>query len=147
MNFYKHFIGDYGRSTGDLSITEHGAYRLMLDSFYGIGKPLPAEKKALYRLLRAENETDRRAIDKVSLRFWTHLPEDLEEAFELLDLRKEEDRDLYKRIAQGWTVCGLVNARALVEIVKAEAVGDRNRKIAVNREACRRIQADQGGTK
>ena len=91
MNFYKHFIGDYSRSTGDLSIIEHGAYRLMLDSFYGIGKPLPADKKALYRLLRADSEPDRRAIDNVSLRFWRLLPDELSAAHEMLDLRRDED--------------------------------------------------------
>jgi hypothetical protein len=56
MNFYKHFIGDYARDTGDLSLLEHGAYRLMLDHFYGTSRPLPENKKALYRLLRAESD-------------------------------------------------------------------------------------------
>lgn len=147
MNFYKHFIGDYSRSTGDLSITEHGAYRLMLDSFYGIGKPLPADKKALYRLLRADNEPDRRAIDNVSLRFWRVLPDELATAHEMLDLRKEEDKALYNRVAGRWTECGLVNVRALLEIIKAEAMGDRNRKIAIDREEKRRLAAIQGGAK
>ena len=59
MNFYKHYIGDYQRDTGHLSLAEHGAYRLMLDAFYATGKPLPADKKALYRLLRAATAVER----------------------------------------------------------------------------------------
>ena len=147
MNFYKHFIGDYGRATGDLSITEHGAYRLMLDHFYGTGKPLPADKKALYRLLRAESDTDKRAIDSVSLRFWKPLPDDLGTIYGWLDLRKDEDKSLYNRVASGWTDYGLINVRALGEILKAAAVGDRNRKIAIDREARRRTESCEGGAK
>ena len=147
MNFYKHFIGDYSRSTGDLSIIEHGAYRLMLDSFYGIGKPLPADKKALYRLLRADSEPDRRAIDNVSLRFWRLLPDELSAAHEMLDLRRDEDKEIYNRVAGRWTECGLVNVRALLEIVKAAARGERNREIALEREERKRREAAEGGAK
>lgn len=147
MNFVKHFIGDYSRSTGDLSITEHGAYRLMLDHFYGSGKPLPSDKKALYRLLRAENDSDKRAIDTVALRFWKPLPEGLETIYEWVNLRLDEDKDRYNRVAAGWTDCGLINIRALSEILKAEAMGERNRKIAVEREARRRAVACTGGAK
>ena len=70
MNFYKHYIGDYQRDTGHLSLAEHGAYRLMLDAFYATGKPLPADKKALYRLLRAATPIERKAIDFVCAQFW-----------------------------------------------------------------------------
>lgn len=144
MNFYKHFIGDYARDTGDLSITEHGAYRLMLDQFYGTGRPLPTEKKALYRLLRAESESDRRAIDAVSMRFWRPLPEDLETAYEWLKLHAADEQNRYRRLAADWTECGLVNIRALAEIIHAEAIADRNRQIAAEREQ-RRRQAKVGG--
>ena len=147
MNSYKHFIGDYNRSTSDLSITEHGAYRLMLDSFYGIGKPLPTDKKALYRLLRADSDTDRRAIDNVSLRFWRLLPVDLATAHEMLDLRRAEDKAQYNRVAASWNECGLINVRALLEIVKAAARGERNREIALDREQRKRLDATIGGVK
>ena len=147
MNFYRHFIGDYGRSTGDLSIAEHGAYRLMLDHFYGTGKPLPADKKALYRLLRAENDSDKRAIDSVSLRFWKPLPDELATAYEWLALQKDEDKRLYNRVAACWTNTGLINIRALGEILRAAEMGDKNRKIALDREARKRHVSCEGGSK
>ena len=70
MNFYKHYIGDYQRDTGHLTLTEHGAYRLMLDAYYATGRPLPGQRKALYRLLRADSTSERRAIDAVASQFW-----------------------------------------------------------------------------
>ena len=144
MKFYKHWIGDYARDTGDLTITEHGAYRLMLDHFYGMAKPLPSDKKALYRLLRAETETDRKAIDKVSLRYWRPLPEDIPQLVTLLDLHTEEDQQPLMTVAVEWTeATGLINLRALREIVRAQVIAEKNRKIAIAREEKRR-QAKQG---
>jgi len=141
VNFYKHFIGDYGRSTADLSMLEHGAYRLMLDHFYGSGRPLPADKRALYRLLRAETTADKHAIDAVSLRYWRPLPEDLETLYAWLDLRTDDEQSLLRRVAQQWGEAnGLINVRALGEIVKAAAIADKNRQIAINREAAKRAK-------
>lgn len=143
MNFYKHFMGDYGRSTADLSLVEHGAYRLMLDQFYGSGRPLPADKRALYRLLRAESATEKQAVDAISLRFWRPLPEDLETLYTWLNLHKEEERAHLRTVAQQWTEAnGLVNIRALGEIVKAQAIAEKNRKIAIDREAGKRARAE-----
>ena len=69
MNFFKLYIGDYQRDTGSLSITEHGAYMLMLQHFYATEKPLPMGRE-LYRLLRCETKVDRDAVDAVSAKFW-----------------------------------------------------------------------------
>lgn len=113
MNFYKHYIGDYQRDTGHLSVTEHGAFRLMLDVYYATEKPLPADRKALYRLLRAESAADRSAIDSVASQFWASTPG------------------------------GLVNSRADVEIAKAEKQAEVNRQIALDREARKRAKAEQ----
>jgi uncharacterized protein YdaU (DUF1376 family) len=113
LNFYKHFIGDYQRDTGHLSVTEHGAYRLMLDVYYATEKPLPADRKALYRLLRAETAADRSAIDAVASQFWAQTP------------------------------AGLINKRADAEIEKAEKQAETNRQIAIAREAKKRERAEQ----
>ena len=108
MNFYKHYIGDYQRDTGHLTLTEHGAYRLMLDAYYATGKPLPSDRKALYRLLRAAGATEKKAIDSVASQFWETAGN------------------------------GLVNRRAALEIEKAEKQAEVNRQIALAREEKRR---------
>ena len=113
MNFYKHYIGDYQRDTGHLSLAEHGAYRLMLDAFYATGKPLPADKKALYRLLRAATAVERKAIDFVSAPFWEI------------------------------TSNGLINARAALEIEKAAKQAEINRQIAIEREKRKRQKLEE----
>ena len=146
MNFYKHFIGDYARATGHLSILEHGAYRLMLDHFYGTCRPLPGERKSLFRLLRVESEAERRAVNKVVERFWRTLPPELEPLYELLDLRTEEDRRPLRAVATEWTeVGGLINVRALGEIVKARVVAEKNKQIAIEREQKKRLRLVSGG--
>ena len=135
MNFYKHFIGDYARATGYLSILEHGAYRLMLDHFYGTGRPLPSNKKSLYRLLRAETEIERRAVDAVAIRFWRPLPPEVEPLYELLNLRTEAERRPLRLVVNEWTEVGsLINIRALGEIVKARVIAEKNKQIAIDRE-------------
>lgn len=70
MNFFKLYIGDYQRDTAHLSVTEHGAYLLMLQHYYATEKPLPIGK-ALHRMLRAQDKAEREAIDSVSAQFWT----------------------------------------------------------------------------
>ena len=113
MNFYKHYIGDYQRDTGHLSLAEHGAYRLMLDAFYATGKPLPSDKKALYRLLRAATGVERKAIDVVSAQFWE------------------------------MTSTGLINRRAALEIEKAAKQAEINRQIALEREKRKRQRLEE----
>lgn len=146
MNFYKHFLGDYARATGDLSIMEHGAYRLMLDAFYGMARPLPANRKALYRLLRAETDSERRAIDNVALRFWHPLPSELTALYALMKLDTEAERRPLRMVATEWTEAGgLINLRALDEIVKAHLLSEKNRQIAVDREQKKRLRLVSGG--
>lgn len=69
MNFFKLYIGDYQRDTAHLSVTEHGAYLLMLQHYYATEKPLPIGK-ALHRMLRAQDRVEREAIDAVAAAFW-----------------------------------------------------------------------------
>ena len=146
MNFYRHFIGDYASDTGDLSLVEHGAFRLMLDSFYGMARPLPANKKALYRLLRADTDAERRAIDNVALRFWRPLPDDLDALYSLMKLDTEAEKLRLRTVATEWTeVGGLVNLRAMREIVKSHLLTEKNRQTAIERERKKRLQLVSGG--
>jgi len=69
INFFKLYIGDYQRDTAHLTVTEHGAYLLMLQHYYATEKPLPVGK-ALHRMLRAQEKAERDAIDQVAKLFW-----------------------------------------------------------------------------
>lgn len=62
VNYYNHHIGDYLRDTVHLSLTEHGAYRRMLDLYYASEKPLPLDGLWLCRLVRAEKDDEREAV-------------------------------------------------------------------------------------
>lgn len=107
MNFFKLYIGDYQRDTAHLSVAQHGAFALMLQHYYATEKPLPVGK-ALHRMLRAQDKTERDAIDSVAAEFWTVTDD------------------------------GLINARADEEIKKAGAQADTNRGIAKAREAAKK---------
>lgn len=70
MNFYKHYLGDYARDTAHLSLMEHGAYRVLLDSYYATERGLPADNAALYRICKAFNAAERKAVDRVAAEFF-----------------------------------------------------------------------------
>lgn len=146
MIFYKRFLGDYGTDTGHLTLAEHGAYTLMLDNLYATEKPLPAEKKALYRLLRAETESEKRAVDHVAEQYFEQLPVDRETLFAALGFHTDEDRGLLLQVAtDAWFKAGgLINTRSLREIVKAHAIAEKNRQTAILREEKRRAYAAGG---
>lgn len=76
MNFFKLYIGDYQRDTAHLSITEHGAYLLMLQHYYATEKPLPTGK-TLHRMLRVQDKCERDAVDAVAAQFWHETPDGL----------------------------------------------------------------------
>ena len=103
MNFWKRWIGDYQRDTGHLSLTEHGAYTLLLDVHYATERPLPSDRMAIYRLLRAIGKDEQTAIDSVLSQFW-------------------------KETEDGW-----VNDRAADEIEKSHSASDAARNAAKKR--------------
>lgn len=77
LNFYEHHISDYQRKTAHLSLAEHGAYLLMLQAFYSTERPLPADRKVLFKLLRAYSATERRAVNSIVEQFWIDGPDGL----------------------------------------------------------------------
>ena len=62
--FYAFFPGDYNRDTTMLTLTEHGAYRVLLDTYYA-EQGLPADKERLYTICRVRNPQDKDAVDFV----------------------------------------------------------------------------------
>lgn len=71
MNYYEHHIGDYIKNTAHLSMLEDGCYRRMIDAYYTREAPLPAEKRACYRLVRASSRDEKAAVDVVLEEFFT----------------------------------------------------------------------------
>ena len=71
MRAYRRFIFDYVNDTSHLTLTEHGAYTLMLDSYYATQSPLPSDRHSLYRVVRALSPDEQKAVDAVLSEFWT----------------------------------------------------------------------------
>lgn len=70
MNYYRRYIGDYQRDTGHLSVTEHGAYTLLLDAYYATGGKLPLPLPELNRLCRAETKIEKDSVMRVAEEFF-----------------------------------------------------------------------------
>jgi uncharacterized protein YdaU (DUF1376 family) len=70
VNFYKRYMGDYARDTAHLSLMEHGAYTMLLDTMYATEKPLPIDRPSLYRICRATSAAERKAVDNVADQFF-----------------------------------------------------------------------------
>lgn len=102
MNFFKLYIGDYQRDTAHLSVTEHGAYLLMLQHYYATEKPLPTGK-ALHRMLRAQEKAERDAIDCIAAKFWTTTGAGL--------VNERADAEICKAATQADTNRGIAQAR------------------------------------
>lgn len=109
MNFYKRYLGDYARDTAHLSLMEHGAYQVLLDTYYATDGALPAEPDELYRIARAMTPAERKAVDKIAAQFFAVNGDGTRH-----NKRADEELDAY--VAQAET----------------------NRRIAVEREARRR---------
>lgn len=68
--WYPRFPGDYARKTPHLSLAEHGAYALLMDHYYTVGGPLPADDKQLLRVVRANSSTEKQATLAVLEQFF-----------------------------------------------------------------------------
>ena len=75
MNYYSHHIGDYLTATAHLTLLEHGAYRRLIDVYMGTEKPLPLDRKAIYRLVMARHKEEIAAVDSVLNEFFTEAPD------------------------------------------------------------------------
>jgi len=75
VNYYSHHIGDYLTATAHLTLLEHGAYRRLIDIYMGTEKPLPLDRKAVYRLVMARAEEEVSAVDSVLDEFFTETPD------------------------------------------------------------------------
>ena len=110
MPWYKRNPGQYQAKTGHLSLIEHGAYTVMLDAHYATRQPLPIERQQVFRLARAITSAEKKAVSAILDQFWVE------------------------------TVDGWINKRAQAEIKRFDVASERNRKIALEREAAKRKQ-------
>lgn len=69
MNYYERHLGDYAKDTGHLSMTEHGAYTLLLDRYYYTEQGIPEDQ--VYRVARARTKEERDAVDVVLREFFS----------------------------------------------------------------------------
>jgi len=91
LQWYPHYPGDYARDTQQLSLLEHGAYRLLMDHYYSTGSLACCINRStndetiddssvnqsknnlrMYRLCRAISEEEREAVDNVLKMFFTY---------------------------------------------------------------------------
>jgi uncharacterized protein YdaU (DUF1376 family) len=75
VNYYKRHIGDYAAATRHLSLLEHGVYCMLLDVYYTTEKPLPADSRAVYRLVGARSDEERSTVDTILAEFFTAAPD------------------------------------------------------------------------
>jgi uncharacterized protein YdaU (DUF1376 family) len=68
VNYYERHLGDYARDTGHLTMTEHGAYTLLLDRYYATEAPIPQD--LVYRVARARTGGEKAAVDRVLAEFF-----------------------------------------------------------------------------
>lgn len=65
MHYYQFCIGDYAKDCRHLSWDEDLAYRRLLDTYYAKEEPLPLERRSIYRLVGAQTDSQREAVDAV----------------------------------------------------------------------------------
>lgn len=70
MNYFEFYAGDYMRDTAELSLAEHGAYLLLMASYYSNERPLPADIGSLHRIARAMNKAEQSSVTSVAERFF-----------------------------------------------------------------------------
>lgn len=109
MNYYEHHIGDFLKKTAHLSIVEEGIYRRLLDRYYIVEGPLPADVRECCKLARAASKPERSAVSDVLREFfdlrddgWHQKRADEEVARYLArqpeaEAKKENDRERQRR--------------------------------------------------
>lgn len=62
MNYYERHIGDWIKDTVSLSMLEDGAYNRLIDQCYQTEKPLPLDRKEIFRAARAISKAEKDAV-------------------------------------------------------------------------------------
>jgi uncharacterized protein YdaU (DUF1376 family) len=86
LNYYPFHIGDYVSATRHLSWEEDAAFRRLLDTYYTTEKPIPADMRQACRLVMAQTDSQREAVQTVLAEFF--------EATELGWINKRADAEI-----------------------------------------------------
>jgi uncharacterized protein YdaU (DUF1376 family) len=85
LPWYAFYPGDYARDTADLSLMEHGAYRLLLDFYYSTCSFLPDTFDPNYRICKASTPEEKKAVRRILQKYFVksegnfrHLRADIE---------------------------------------------------------------------
>jgi uncharacterized protein YdaU (DUF1376 family) len=65
------FWGDYLKDTGQLTLTEHGAYLRLIGEYWNTGIPITDDKKRIYRAVGAVTAEEQEAINLVLEKYFT----------------------------------------------------------------------------
>lgn len=68
--YYEWYPGDYQRDTADLTLIEHGAYRVLLDIYYSTGGVIPTDFGRIFRSVRAQKRAEKNAVTEIVTRFF-----------------------------------------------------------------------------
>jgi uncharacterized protein YdaU (DUF1376 family) len=70
VNYFELHIGDYAEATGHLTFVEDAAYNRLMRKYYATEKPLPADTKAVLRLVGARTKEEKDAVATVLEEFF-----------------------------------------------------------------------------
>jgi uncharacterized protein YdaU (DUF1376 family) len=75
VNYYERHIGDWIKDTVALSMLEDGAYNRLIDQCYQTEKPLPRDKKEIFRAARANSKAEKDSVLYVLGKFFEETPD------------------------------------------------------------------------
>lgn len=125
MNYVELHIGDYETATAHLTACEDGIYGRLLRRYYSTEAALPADLKAVQRLVRARSRDEREAVQTVLDEFfqltdegWRHRRCDAEIA------RYNEKREKAQRSANARWNASARNANASANAMRTHSEGN-----------------------
>jgi uncharacterized protein YdaU (DUF1376 family) len=115
---------------------EEGAFNRLLDQHYNTERPLPPDRAILYRLARAENAAERKAVDQVLARFFTLTEEGYVERGAMQDITACREKQIKaSRAAQARRNRRLLKAED--NACKTDATGHANPDANTVQNACK----------
>jgi uncharacterized protein YdaU (DUF1376 family) len=127
VNYYPFHIGDYVSATRHLSWEEDAAFRRLLDTYYTTEKAIPTDFRQACRLVMAQTESQREAVQTVLSEFfeltdsgWINKRADAE-----ISAMKEKQQKQRDKANKRWANAATDNA-AMPQHEKSDAVASKN---------------------